>query len=112
MSARDLLAAPVLDTRPEKTSRRKAREYLSECYAALRRSDDRFAGFWSSATANDKRALLVVAGTSPAYGPMEWQAIPQDVRNAIKRRAVDLYSVLGAALSWEREAKPAARRAA
>jgi len=96
-----------------KTPRRKAREYLSDCYAALRRTDDRFAGFWSDHRMSmERRALLVMAGQSVAYAGVEWERIPEDVRNAIKRRAVDAHAALGRVLSWEPERVTAVRAAA
>ena len=96
-----------------KTPRRKAREYLAECFAALRRTDDRFAGLWSDPTMhNERRALLVLAGQSVAYVGVDWERIPEDVRNAIKRKAVETHAALGRVLAWEPERVTAVRSAA
>lgn len=101
MSARDLLDV-ARDQRPPKTPRRKAREYLSECFAALRATDDRFAGWWSEATPGrerEKRTMCALAQV-PAYVESSWTDISEIDRRAIKRAAIDLHSTLSRLMEW------------
>lgn len=105
MGARDLLDVPR-DPRPPKTPRRKAREYLSECFAALRATDDRFAGWWSEATPGrdrERRTLCALAQVHPGYAAASWSALPEIDRTAIKRAAVDLHGTLSRLMEWQPE---------
>ena len=75
MSARDLLTMPAAP-RPPRTPKRKAREYLAECFQALRATDDRFAGWWNESTPGrdrERRLLCVLASGGLAW--MQHQAL-------------------------------------
>lgn len=102
MSARDLLTMPATP-RPPRTSKRKAREYLAECFKALRATDDRFAGWWNEATPGrdrERRLLCVLAGVHAGYAAGEWSRLKELDRVAIKRASVEMHAQLQRLMDW------------
>jgi hypothetical protein len=99
MSARDLLEVPAVP-RPPRTPKRKAREYLAECFAALHATDDRFAGWWREARPNEKRVVCGLAGVHAGFAAVEWSKLPEIDRTAIKRASVDLHRQLSRLMEW------------
>lgn len=110
MTARDLLAVQSIP-RPPKTPRRKAREYLADCFKALRATDDRFAGWWNEATPGrdrERRTLCALAQVHPGYAAVSWSKLPEIDRTAIKRASVDLHGTLSRLMAWAPERARAA----
>lgn len=102
MSARDLLTMPAAP-RPPRTPKRKAREYLAECFKALRATDDRFAGWWDEATPGrdrEKRLLCFLADVHPGYAASGWWKLKELDRVAIKRASVEMHAQLQRLMDW------------